>query len=266
MMKYSLFCSGSKGNSFYLADGDVHLLVDCGASKHRIMDGFTNFHANVQDLDAILITHNHSDHISALKYFKNYLIYAPINLDDIPVTLIAADKPFNIKHLKIVPIALSHDAGSTLGYVFDNGQERLLYMTDTGYLHEKYFSYLKGLDYIVIESNHDVEMLMHTNRPYYLKRRILSDEGHLSNNSCANILEHIVTTKTKYIWLAHLSQEANTPKLALQCSLNVLRKIPTNSQLMIAAAEQFRPLKKGDQDEEMDFGNYYSFVNMESFS
>ncbi|MBW9212617.1 MULTISPECIES: MBL fold metallo-hydrolase [Terrabacteria group] len=264
MMKYTLICSGSKGNSFYLEDDSTHILVDCGSSKKRILTGLHNFGADEKDLDAVLITHSHSDHIAAVSAFKDYPIYSPVELEDIDVFLVDADKSFTIETLRIMPIALSHDAGKTVGYVFDNGIERLLYMTDTGYLNEKYFSYLKGMDYIIIESNHDVEMLMKTNRPHYLKRRILDDEGHLNNEDCATILERIVTANTKYIWLAHLSQEANTPELALRTTVETLNRMGLENTIQVAVAEQFRALQKGGMDEEMDFGNYCATVCMES--
>lgn len=266
MMKYTLICSGSKGNSFYLEDGTTHILVDCGSSKKRILAGLHDFGVDERELDAVLITHNHGDHIAAVTAFKDYPIYSPVELEGVDVFLIEADKAFTIETLQIMPIGLSHDAGKTVGYVFDNGVERLLYMTDTGYLNEKYISYLRGMDYVIIESNHDVEMLMNTNRPLYLKRRILDDEGHLNNEDCAAILEKIVTENTKYIWLAHLSQEANTPKLALNCTVQALKKMSLNGSIKVAVAKQFCALKKGEKAGEMDFGNDWSVVDMESHS
>ena len=107
---------------------------------------------------------------------------------------------------------------------------------------------------------------MNTNRPLYLKRRILDDEGHLNNEDCAAILEKIVTENTKYIWLAHLSQEANTPKLALNCTVQALKKMRLNGSIKVAVAKQFCALKKGEKAGEMDFGNDWSVVDMESHS
>lgn len=249
-----------------MEDGTTQLLVDCGTTKKRMVDGLAKIGVQLQELDAVLITHTHNDHIAGIKFFKVFPIYSPVEIDGLDVFIVEADCSFAIESLQIMPIALSHDAGKTLGYVFDNGLERLLYLTDTGYLNEKYIPFLKGMDYIILESNHDVNMLMKTNRPYVLKRRILDDEGHLSNESCASILEKIVTENTKSIWLAHLSQEANSPEIALNCSLDRLRHVLTNPNLKIAAAQQYESLWKGENDEEMDFGQYCSTVSLESHS
>ena len=128
-------------------------------------------------------------------------------------------KPYEILSFNgftMIPLKTSHDATNSLGFEFICDEERLIYMTDTGYVSSKNATYMMDADYYIIESNHDVNMLMNTSRPMSLKNRILSDKGHLSNLDSANLMSRLIGGQTKEIVLAHLSQEANTEELALQ--------------------------------------------------
>ena len=124
-------------------------------------------------------------------------------------------KPFEIEHFKVTPVSTSHDVRNPLGFVIENEDEKLVYLTDSGKITVKSLQKIKNADYYIIESNHDPEMLMATNRPMMLKRRILSTKGHLSNEQSATYMTKCIGDRTKEIVLAHLSEEANSPDVAL---------------------------------------------------
>ena len=129
-----------------------------------------------------------------------------------------------VEHFTITPIEASHDAENTLGDVIKNKNEKLVYLTDTGMISEKSLSKMKNADYYIIESNHNIRKLHQTNRPASLKLRILSDTGHLSNEASAIYMTELVGSKTKEIILAHLSEEANDPELALKAYRKIFQK------------------------------------------
>ena len=134
------------------------------------------------------------------------------------------DDEFIINDLNIKVIKLSHDTDDVNGYIIENNDNSIVYITDTGYINRKYFDLLKNRDIYVIESNHDVEMLMNGNRPYHIKQRILGDRGHLNNEETANYLAKFIGPKTKKIILIHLSEDNNTPSLAKKTLEDVLNK------------------------------------------
>ncbi len=265
MMEFALLASGSKGNCFLLRDNGTAVMIDCGTTKKYLLQSMQKAGYSKEEIDALLITHDHSDHISQLRHFSDLPVYAPVELDEADVFLVRPMQSFAVETLKITPVALSHDAPNTTGYVFENGTEKLVYITDTGYVNERYTELLKGADYIIMESNHDVGMLMATRRPQFLKARIYSDQGHLNNEDCAAVLDRIVTEKTKMIILAHLSQEANTRELALETSRRALlaHKGSLNRNLVLCAAGQYEIIRKGTGDEEMDCGTVCCHAGLE---
>ena len=221
-MRFAQLCSGSKGNSFYLENDGTKVLIDCGGTKKYLFSALAQLDVSPQDLDAVIITHDHSDHISQIKMFKDLNIYSPVSILNIKTYDIKAFQSFDINNVNIMPIMLSHDAKNTVGYIIDDHEEKCLYMTDTGYVNDRYLSLFTDLDHIIIESNHDVEMLMNSHRPLYVKRRIFSDNGHLCNEDCANVLSKIICDNTKDVMLAHVSMEANTYDKALAVNLAYL--------------------------------------------
>ena len=264
-MRIDLLASGSKGNACLVRDGTTCILIDCGSTKKYLFSALAKVGADPDEIDAVLITHDHADHVSQIRHFADHTIYSPVEIPDIETLHVQAMKPFVIETLKITPIALSHDAPHTTGYIFENGSEKLVYVTDTGYVSERYFALMKGADTVIMESNHDVGMLMRTRRPHYVKARIYSDEGHLCNEDCAAVLDAVTTENTKTIFLAHLSQEGNTREKALAVSSDLLlaHHHDLNRRLVVAAAGQFEILTRGDTDEEMDYGTVYRAVGME---
>ncbi|MCH4207355.1 MAG: MBL fold metallo-hydrolase [Solobacterium sp.] len=257
MMKFALLASGSKGNCFLFQEESLFLMIDCGTTKAYLQQCFEQLQLRPEDLDAVLITHNHTDHVGQIKQFKDHEIYSPVELKDIKTIPVIPEQKFQIQHVTVTPLALSHDAPNTVGYILETWQEKLVYITDTGYLKDKYLPLLKGADYIILESNHDVGMLMETSRPQFLKMRIASDSGHLCNEDAAAVLEQIVTEKTKRVILAHISQEANTREQALNTALEALKKHAghLNPDLVISAAGQYEVLKGGAFNEKVDLGS-----------
>lgn len=267
MMRFALLASGSKGNCFLLWEESLFLMIDCGTTKKYLTESFEAVHADRDQLDAVLITHSHTDHVSQIRMFRDLPIYSPVPLgSDIPVHPVDPEHPFQLQHVTVTPLALSHDAERTTGYVLETWQEKLVYITDTGYLKESYLPLLKGADYIILESNHDVEMLMGTRRPQYLKMRIASDSGHLCNEDAAAILERIVTERTRQVILAHISQEANTQETALTAAKTALSRHAghLNPGLVLTAAGQYEILKGGDWHEKVDRGSCSCLAGMES--
>ena len=223
--------SGSKGNSTYIETNQVKLLLDAGNSCKYITNKLDNIGVSLDTLDAILLTHTHSDHVSGLKVLSKK-INCPIymtegihkELEYIENYKLIESDIIKIGDLAINVIKTSHDAPDSVGYVFTNGDKSLVYVTDTGYINRKYFDLLSNNDMYIFESNHDVEMLTNGTYPFELKKRILSDKGHLSNYDSAKYLAKFIGDKTKYILLAHLSEENNTKELALDTLKNRLNK------------------------------------------
>jgi len=247
-MKYTILCSGSKGNSTLIETSTTKILLDCGHSKRYLTQSLHNCGVHYHQIDAVVITHNHIDHVSQLKLFKDQAVYAPHLLKERPDTRVLIPYQWiSIGDLEVLPLPLSHDAQETFGYVLKHQQESLVYITDTGYLKETDFEYLSNADYYIFESNHNVELLMQTQRPYPVKSRILSDNGHLSNQVSAAYLAQLVGLNTKSIHLAHLSSEANTERHALQTLVETFEahQIKLNPNITIDCAKQNEPVSGG---------------------
>ena len=207
--------SGSSGNALVLSCGDVHLLVDAGISCRRIGAGLRELGLELADLSAVLITHTHTDHVSGLKTL--------LKRTDIPIYAAEAAgrlealedcRPVSMGAVQVTAFPISHDAPGARGFRFDTPGGAVGLMTDTGCVTEEAADVLPGVALAVLEANHDVETLRSGPYPYYLKRRILGDEGHLSNEACARFAVSLAESGAAEIVLAHLSRENNTPAMA----------------------------------------------------
>lgn len=203
-MRVDVLCSGSKGNSCLVTSGSARLLIDCGSTKRYLTQALAQVDVKPEDLMAVLITHSHSDHISQLKMVQDLPLFSCCDLKEGQKKhRIMPGDWFILGPFKITVVGLSHDSpGGCVGYVIDDGISRLVYVTDTGFVPNAARELLSGADAYVFESNHDVATLMATNRPMYLKQRILSDSGHLNNEDSAQCLSQIVTGNTKHVILA----------------------------------------------------------------
>lgn len=243
-MKISVLASGSKGNASCITSSNSKILIDAGISASNIEKRLEEIKVNPSKIDAVILTHTHTDHTAGLKIFlkkyhpKVYLsskMYNELELNLVNYEIIDGD--FKIRDLDIQSIKLSHDTDEVLGYIITNENQSIVYITDTGYINRKYFPLLKNRDIYVIESNHDVTMLMEGNRPYYLKQRILGDRGHLNNEATANYLANFIGPKTKQIILIHLSEDNNTPELALETVKNIFNKKKINFDNIIVSSQ-----------------------------
>lgn len=255
-MKYINFHSGSRGNCTWVASTSTQVIIDCGGNKHALSHSLHNWGVNLDCVDGVLITHNHSDHIAQLKLFKQVkCVMSPVDLKDRPDCINPMPYvPFWIGDIEITALVLSHDSGLTYGYVLRHDDVRLVYITDTGYIKVSDYPYLRNADIYIFESNHDVEMLMKTNRPHVIKARILSDSGHLSNEDSAAILAHVIGPNTKEIVLAHLSEQANTPQLALASLKATLSEVDDlHPELSVRCAHQYEVLTGGFNHEKQSY-------------
>lgn len=243
-MRIDLLCSGSKGNACLIREGQSQILIDCGSTQRYLKKAFQEVEASIDNCQGVLITHTHKDHISRIKDVKHIPLYSYCELDpDFNQTIVEPLSTFDIGTFHIQVIRLSHDAPKTVGYIIEGEKEKLVYVTDTGYIPNNEKALLSNADYYVFESNHDVAQLMKTNRPMFLKQRILGDSGHLNNEDASNNLCQLVNGKTKEIVLAHLSEEANHPEIALDTLKQTFHKkdLPLHS-IHMRAAKQFEVL------------------------
>ncbi len=227
-MRCSVLASGSTGNAVYVEAGDTRILVDAGIGWRQLDGALKGISVAGVDLDALLVTHEHSDHIksvgSIVKKWKlpvytsegTWSHLSKLFLEDDPVLprTIRSGTPFSLGEIVVEPFSLSHDAEEPLGFCFYSGEEKMVLATDLGYVSDKIKSMTKGAHTYIIETNHDVEMLRAGPYPWHLKRRILGDKGHLSNGSAAEYLQDVITEQTEHVYLAHLSEHNNRPDLA----------------------------------------------------
>ena len=230
-MKVSVLSSGSKGNTTYIESKEAKILIDCGNSSKYIVDALTKLKIEPKDIDAILITHVHSDHVKGLQVFLkkiNPCIYMTKKmfpyLDYVKNYKFIDKESFTIKDINIDTIKTSHDTEDSVGYIINNNQKSIVYITDTGYINRKYFDLLTNRNIYIIESNHDIEMLNNGSYPFELRQRILSDKGHLSNYDSAKYISKFIGNNTEKVILAHLSEENNTEELALNTLKERLKK------------------------------------------
>ena len=234
-MKACVLASGSKGNCTYIETDKLKFLVDAGPSCAYIERSLKSIGVDPKEIDFVFLTHTHVDHVAGLRVFlkkyhsKVYLTEKMHSELDIDLSdYFYLNREILIEDLDVLPIKTSHDVLESHGYVFTNNDKSIVHITDTGYINVRNFDKLKGKNLYIFESNHDVRMLREGKYPYHLQQRILSDKGHLSNKDSSYYLSKFVTDETKKIVLIHLSEENNTPELALNTLLGALggKKIP----------------------------------------
>ena len=241
-----MLCSGSTGNCCVIEDLQTKVMIDCGGTKGHLMSSLDSINISLNDINALLLTHGHTDHISQIKHFKGIDTYGTFECANHCVTQIGTHESFEVGDLKITSLPLSHDFPKTIGYKIE-GSSTLVYITDTGYVNERLFTEISNADYIVMECNHDPGMLMKTARPFHTKQRIMSTEGHLSNAECSRVLSKIIGSNTKDIILAHISKEGNTTELARNSVLENLKEYHVDiTNIRIRAAEAFEVIRMGD--------------------
>ena len=225
-MRIVTFASGSTGNCCLVSDGGVNVLIDAGISARRIVQGLDVLGLAPQDVCGVLITHEHSDHISGLPVLvkrTGMRIFAPSELGEVlkrvkpelseSIDYIPPDGGLCVGDVRITAFPTPHDASASFGYRIE-GSEVFAFATDTGHISDELLEGLQGADTVVIEANHDKVMLKNGPYPPFLKQRVLSKHGHLSNDDCAKLACLLADSGTRQIILGHLSQQNNTPEAA----------------------------------------------------
>lgn len=250
-MRVIILGSGSKGNSTLLIGNNKKILIDVGFSYPKILKDLKEYNVSPRDIDAVLITHTHSDHIGGLGTFikKNHVpVYTNLKMmSELAKTIseddmIIVDDDFSIDEFSVSLIHTSHDAPGSVGFLINDGNSNLVYITDTGYINKTYLNKIVNKNVYILESNHDINMLMTGPYPYILKQRVLSDKGHLSNETAGIYLNKLIGKNTKKIVLAHLSEINNTPEIALK----TVKSYINDDNIIIETALQNESLDLGD--------------------
>lgn len=231
-MRLCSIASGSSGNCIYAGSDATHLLIDAGISGKRIEEGVASLGLHLKEIDGIFVTHEHADHISGLGVLaRKYQIpiYATAGtieavkktaslgkIDESLFHYIRADEKCVIKDMSLYPIRTSHDAAEPVAYSISHDKKKIGIITDLGCYNEYTVECLKDSDVLYMEANHDINMLQVGPYPYYLKQRILSDRGHLSNEMSGKLLGRLLNDHIQAVVLGHLSKENNLPELAYE--------------------------------------------------
>ena len=249
----NLFCplaSGSKGNAIYFATDKTKLLIDIGIRYKELLLRLNEINVDINDIDAILITHEHIDHIEGLKTLVGKVdipvftnsetakgIYS--NLQVLPrFRIFSTDESFNFNDLVIHPFSIQHDTLDPVAFVIASETFKIGICTDLGLVTSLVKNNLKECDYLYIEANHDEGMLYASKRPLYLKKRISGRQGHLSNKECISLLETILHPKLKHIYLAHQSMDCNNKDMAKKIVEDFLIKNNSEAKVSITYQEK----------------------------
>lgn len=248
-LKFKTLASGSKGNCAIVLCNNINLIIDAGVSYLTLKRNLEENQLDFSSFSGILITHSHSDHIkglsSIIKHTKLKVLIPEAMYQElkeiIPNDRIIFIKDKNkLEDVEIDLIHTSHDTNCSVGYIITYNQKSLVYITDTGYINRKFLKMIEKKDIYLIESNHDETMLMNGPYPPFLKQRVLSDRGHLSNETTSSYLKQIVGGNTKYVLLAHLSEKNNTEELAYTTTKEKLAD--KNIEILIAYQDKPSPL------------------------
>ena len=231
-MRMCSIASGSSGNCIYAGSDTTHILVDVGISGKKTEEGLKKLGVKPQELDGIFITHEHADHINGLGVMARkygvpvYATKGTLNairgisslgqIDEGLFREVQADQKITVKDMTINPMRISHDAAEPVAYRISHGKKKVGIVTDLGTYNDYTVESLRGMNALLLEANHDVNMLQVGRYPYYLKQRILGDRGHLSNERAGQLLSELLHEGLEAVVLGHLSQENNLPELAYE--------------------------------------------------
>ena len=230
MLKFCSLYSGSSGNCLFVDSNNTKILIDSGTSCKKICEGLSMVNSSIEDIDAILVTHEHSDHVQSLGMISkkyNIPVYANIEtwdamekqkekIDQKNINIFENNKDFTLKDLTIHPFSIPHDAANPCGFNIHNGKRKLSIATDIGHMNNDILNNLQDSSFILLESNYDPEILKVSKYPYHLKQRISGMNGHLSNSTAGKTIATLMKKGLKEVMLGHLSKENNFPELAYQ--------------------------------------------------
>ncbi len=252
-LKFCPLFSGSNGNSIFISYKGTRILVDCGCSFKRIRESLDSIGEDIGKLDAVFLTHAHTDHTSALPMMMKHLnvkvcgtkgtlieLYPKICDYSDRIFQIDRNQSVGVLDLRIESFPVPHDACHTVGYNLFADEKAISVLTDVGHLADNLFTDVKGKELVFLESNHDLNTLENCSYPFHLKQRIRGDEGHLSNENAGKFATHLVNGGTKKIILGHLSGEANTSELAFHTVKDVLKegKIEANKDVELSVSHR----------------------------
>lgn len=240
MLKFISFGSGSSGNCYYLGTATDGLMIDMGVGLRTLKKYSKDYGISLSDVRHLLITHDHADHIKSVGSFstelnvpvyatklvhqgidRNYIVYKKV--PEPLKKVLEVGHEVQIGEFAVKPFAVPHDATENVGYEIIAEEIVFVIITDAGSVTDEMKECISRANYLVIEANHDVEMVMRGSYPMFLKKRILSDSGHLSNNMCGEVLIENMTEELHHVWLCHLSEENNHPELARKTVEAILR-------------------------------------------
>lgn len=257
MLKFISFGSGSSGNCYYLATSTDALLIDIGVGLRGLKKYCHDYGVSLSDIHHVLVTHDHADHIKSVGSFGNdYLVpvyatrevHVGINRNYCVVKKLPADltrvvvkgRTEQIGDFQVTPFEVPHDSTDNVGYFIEAGGTNICIMTDAGCVTEEMKTYIQRAHYLVIEANHDIEMVQNGPYPQFLKDRILSNTGHLNNRDCGVAVAENMSEALRHVWLCHLSEENNHPELARKTFESVLRSYG----IVVGADIQMEVLKR----------------------
>jgi len=235
-LRFCSLSSGSSGNATYIGTSNTHILVDAGLTGKKILTALQLIGVSGSQINGILITHEHVDHVKGVGVLSrkfNIPIYANQGtweamedkigpIDSRNIRLFTTDQDFYIQDINIQPYGIPHDAVEPVGYCFFSGRKKISITTDLGHTNSKIINMVADSDLILLESNHDLEMLKVGSYPYHLKKRIMGKTGHLSNEDAGHALVQLVKRNVRHVLLGHLSQENNFPELAYRTVTGIL--------------------------------------------
>ncbi len=253
MLKFCSLCSGSTGNSFLIKSNKINLLVDAGASGKKISDALASLNIDVKNIDAILVTHEHTDHTQSIATLsKKYSIPVYANkktwdamldkkskIESNNIFYFKNNNSFKIKNLDIFPFDIPHDAADPCGFSISDGKSKICIATDIGHITPTVLDNFKNSNFLLLESNYEPDVLKYSRYPYKLKERISSPMGHLSNVDAGKTINYLTNFGVKNVMIAHLSSENNFPELAYK---SVLEQVE-NKDLNLYVADRFKPSK-----------------------
>lgn len=250
MIGFCPLASGSKGNCIYFGTPQTKILIDAGLSAKAIQARLAEIQIDISEIDAILVTHEHTDHIQGLKVLA-YKMGIPVlanhatarGITDIfhdcpKFKIFSTGETFEFGDLEIHPFSIQHDTMDPVAFTIRTGGLKIGVCTDLGFVTSLVQMQLKECDYLYVEANHQISMVHSSSRPMIYKQRVLGRSGHLSNEACGNLLANAYCSKLKHVHLAHLSSECNTPEVALDVVKGILANHGINVDICVAPQDK----------------------------
>jgi phosphoribosyl 1,2-cyclic phosphodiesterase len=255
MLNFCSLYSGSSGNSLFVQSDNAKVLIDCGVSSKKIEEALNSMEVDASSIDAILVTHEHSDHVKGLATFSSKFdipVFSTIetfdNMEKITskirtnnLNYFKIDEKFCIGDLEILPFSIPHDAANPCGFNIFNKDKKISIATDIGHMNSAILKKLEGSSFLLLESNYDTEVLKCCSYPFSLKSRISGPTGHLSNDIAGKTITYLLKNGLKTAMLGHLSKESNLPELAYHTTINEILSngIDENSFNISVASRDF---------------------------